>query len=150
MLKHLHEQAFRSWLNYHIEEQRADLDLYFSNLDCGGAKVAQTWLDLESYRSFVPASATAAEKQLFLADLETLLRTMSGPVHRTLEQVTPRANNVRLMATEEVSKWLGVSPRAVRLWAECGDIPAVKVRRQWRFRQEEVAKWLEQRNGNSA
>ena len=50
-----------------------------------------------------------------------------------------------LLSTAAVAKWLGVSPRTVCLWAECSEIPAVKVGRQWRFRQEDVTQWLEGR-----
>jgi len=47
-----------------------------------------------------------------------------------------------LMTTEAVAKWLGVSTRTVCLWAECNEIPAIKVGRQWRFREGEVSEWL--------
>jgi excisionase family DNA binding protein len=47
-----------------------------------------------------------------------------------------------LMTTAAVSKWLGVSTRTLCLWAECKEIPAIKVGRQWRFRESELATWL--------
>jgi excisionase family DNA binding protein len=47
-----------------------------------------------------------------------------------------------LMTTAAVAKWLGVSTRTLCLWAECKEIPAIKVGRQWRFRQSELASWL--------
>jgi excisionase family DNA binding protein len=50
---------------------------------------------------------------------------------------------VPLLSTAEVAKWLGVSPRTVCLWAECKEIPAVKLGRHWRFREEEVRGWIE-------
>jgi excisionase family DNA binding protein len=48
-----------------------------------------------------------------------------------------------LMSTAAVAKWLGISTRAVCLWAECKTIPALKIGRQWRFRPEEVQAWIE-------
>jgi len=48
-----------------------------------------------------------------------------------------------LLTTAAVARWLGVSTRAICLWAECKEIPAIKLGRQWRFRHEEIAKWLE-------
>jgi excisionase family DNA binding protein len=48
-----------------------------------------------------------------------------------------------LLTTTAVSKWLGISTRTLCLWAECGEIPAIKVGRQWRFRQRELADWLQ-------
>jgi excisionase family DNA binding protein len=47
-----------------------------------------------------------------------------------------------LLSTSAVSKWLGVSTRTLCLWAECKEIPAMKIGRQWRFRESEVADWL--------
>jgi len=47
-----------------------------------------------------------------------------------------------LLTTAAVAKWLGISTRAVCLWAECKVIPAIKVGRQWRFRQDELSEWL--------
>lgn len=52
----------------------------------------------------------------------------------------------RLLTTTEVAKWLGIAPRTVCTWAECNELPAIKVGRQWRFCRGAVAKWLEQSN----
>ncbi len=48
-----------------------------------------------------------------------------------------------LLTTAAVAKWLGISTRAVCLWAECKVIPAIKVGRQWRFRHDEISQWLQ-------
>ena len=48
-----------------------------------------------------------------------------------------------LMTTAAVAKWLGVSTRTLCLWAECKEIPAIKIGRQWRFRESELAHWLQ-------
>jgi excisionase family DNA binding protein len=48
-----------------------------------------------------------------------------------------------LLSTAAVAKWLGISTRAVCLWAECKSIPALKIGRQWRFRPEEVQAWIQ-------
>jgi excisionase family DNA binding protein len=48
-----------------------------------------------------------------------------------------------LLSTAKVAQWLGISTRTVCLWAECGEIPAVKVGRQWRFREDELRRWLD-------
>jgi excisionase family DNA binding protein len=47
-----------------------------------------------------------------------------------------------LLTTAAVAKWLGISTRAVCLWAECKELPAIKVGRQWRFRRDELGEWL--------
>jgi excisionase family DNA binding protein len=47
-----------------------------------------------------------------------------------------------LITTAAVAKWLGVSTRTLCLWAECREIPAIKIGRQWRFRESELDDWL--------
>ena len=47
------------------------------------------------------------------------------------------------LSTATVAKWLGVSARTICFWAECGEIPAMKIGRHWRFREEELRRWLE-------
>jgi excisionase family DNA binding protein len=57
-------------------------------------------------------------------------------------------NREPLLTTEAVSKWLGLSTRTLCLWAECREIPAIKVGRQWRFRQSELADWLQSQDAS--
>jgi excisionase family DNA binding protein len=53
------------------------------------------------------------------------------------------SNPEPLLTTAAVAKWLGVATRTVCLWAECEEIPAVKIGRQWRFREGELRQWLD-------
>jgi excisionase family DNA binding protein len=48
-----------------------------------------------------------------------------------------------LLKTVDVARILHVSSRSVCLWAECSEIPAIRVGKQWRFRQQDLAKWLD-------
>ena len=48
-----------------------------------------------------------------------------------------------LLTTAAVAKWLGISTRTLCLWAECKEIPAIKIGRQWRFRESELTNWLD-------
>jgi excisionase family DNA binding protein len=57
-------------------------------------------------------------------------------------------NREPLLTTDAISKWLGVSTRTLCLWAECREIPAIKVGRQWRFRQSELADWLQSQDAS--
>ena len=52
---------------------------------------------------------------------------------------------IRLLRTDQVARLLGISCRTVCLWAECSELPALKVGRQWRFRESEIQNWLEER-----
>jgi excisionase family DNA binding protein len=60
----------------------------------------------------------------------------------TLTQKLP-INREPLLTTAAVAKWLGVATRTICLWAECNEIPAIKVGRQWRFREGELREWLD-------
>jgi excisionase family DNA binding protein len=60
--------------------------------------------------------------------------------------MTDKVLGRNLLATAIVANWLGISTRTLRLWAECREIPARKVGRQWRFREDEVKEWLERRD----
>jgi excisionase family DNA binding protein len=53
------------------------------------------------------------------------------------------SNREPLLTTAAVAKWLGVSTRTVCLWAECEEIPAIRIGRQWRFRECELSEWLQ-------
>ena len=53
------------------------------------------------------------------------------------------SNREPLLTTAAVAKWLGIAPRTVCLWAECTEIPAIKIGRQWRFRESELREWLQ-------
>jgi excisionase family DNA binding protein len=52
------------------------------------------------------------------------------------------SNRESFLTTAAVAKWLGIAPRTVCLWAECKEIPAIKIGRQWRFREGELGEWL--------
>ena len=51
--------------------------------------------------------------------------------------------NEHLMTTEEVAAFLGKSPAWVRTAISVLGIPAYKVGKQYRFKKDEVEKWLE-------
>jgi excisionase family DNA binding protein len=55
-------------------------------------------------------------------------------------------NHEPLLSTAAVAKWLGIAPRTVCLWAESKVIPAIKIGRQWRFREGELREWLRSPN----
>ena len=66
----------------------------------------------------------------------------------TLPPINPQAFGQKaalskpLLSTAAVARWLGVATRTICLWAECSEIPAIKVGRQWRFREDELREWL--------
>jgi excisionase family DNA binding protein len=63
-----------------------------------------------------------------------------------MEKLLPSRES--FLTTAAVARWLGVAPRTICLWAECKEIPAIKIGRQWRFREGELFEWL--RNPSAA
>lgn len=49
-----------------------------------------------------------------------------------------KAANRRLLSTEEVAEALCVTPKTVRRWIARGELPAVKLHRQWRIRATDL------------
>jgi len=67
-LRHSQHEVFSAWRGFTLAEQKADLDQYL--------KASQAPLDLEPYRDIAPPTAHQVERQLYLADLETLLELL--------------------------------------------------------------------------
>jgi len=54
------------------------LDLYLSALGANKPAVIDAWLRLTPYRNLIPGSARRAERELYLHDLEVLLRLLKN------------------------------------------------------------------------
>ena len=55
------------------------------------------------------------------------------------------ASQAAFMTTDEVLGYLKVNSRTIYRLIKTGDLPAVRVGRQWRFRQNDVDAWLNRR-----
>jgi len=75
-LMHSHEQAFAGWLAFTLEQQKADLDLYLSDLIADRQAIVDTWLRLAPYRNLVPTTARESERRLFQTDFDALLELL--------------------------------------------------------------------------
>jgi len=69
-LCHSHHEIFSEWLGFTLAQQKADLDAYLV--------ASHASLDLVAYRDIPPATVHQVERQLYLADLETLLELLRG------------------------------------------------------------------------
>ena len=77
-LRKTHLDAFHEWLNYSIEQQKADLDLYISSIQGPRKNLIENWLRLSPHRSLAPSSAREVERTLFLSDLQALLSVLKN------------------------------------------------------------------------
>jgi excisionase family DNA binding protein len=141
----LHEEAFTEWLNFRLEEQRADLDLFFSGWEGGKLAALGTWLNLESYRLLVPASAEPHERQLFFCEMRMLLCLMTWEGQARSSGPQRGESDEFLLTIEDLSRLLGISSRSLRRSAKHGVMPSVKVGRRWLFRAGAVSEWLRAR-----
>ena len=55
-----------------------------------------------------------------------------------------------IMTVDEVAKYLSLHPLTVRRLARDGEIPAVKVGRQWRIKRELLDRWIADRSTRNA
>jgi excisionase family DNA binding protein len=47
------------------------------------------------------------------------------------------------LTTEEVLGCLKVNPRTIYRLIKSGELPAVRIGRQWRFRRDDLAQWID-------
>lgn len=71
-----HEQAFANWLSFTLEQQKADLDLYLSDLLPERGAIIENWLRLAPYRNLCPTTARDSERRLFQGDFDALLELL--------------------------------------------------------------------------
>lgn len=55
-----------------------------------------------------------------------------------------------IMTLEEVAKFLRVSERTVYDWAQRGEIPCGKLGTSWRFKRNEIERWVDKRLGSAS
>ena len=75
-LRSSHEEVFLDWIGLSMREKRADIEGYLNSLDEPRAAVIEHLLRTEIYRAQVPGAAEEMERDLFLSDLVTLLKTL--------------------------------------------------------------------------
>ena len=77
-LRKSHATAFAEWLAFNLEQQKADLDLYLSGIPAEKPVIVKNWLNVKTYKTFIPSSATTVEKRLYAADIEALIALLKN------------------------------------------------------------------------
>lgn len=75
-LRKSHSLSFAEWINFDLEQQKADLCLYLAGLQEDTLTVLQTWSRFMPYRNLVPNSVRPLERRLYLADLDAILNLL--------------------------------------------------------------------------
>ena len=64
---------------------------------------------------------------------------------RSIPVTVPKPDHEAFLTTDEVLAYLQVNLRTVYRLIDAGQLPAVRVGRQWRFRRTDIDAWLDQR-----
>jgi len=59
-------------------------------------------------------------------------------------------SNDEILTLKEVAQLLKVAEKTVYTMAQKKELPAFKVRGQWRFRREDIDRWIDQQTDNRA
>jgi excisionase family DNA binding protein len=62
----------------------------------------------------------------------------------TTEHIAAGSQLPSFLTTEEVLGYLKVTPRTIYRLIRTGELPAVRIGRQWRFRRADLDSWLDQ------
>lgn len=84
-LRKSHEEVFLSWLSLQLEQQKADLELYFSTLPAAKKTLVENWRRLMPYRAALPASASQGQRELFESNFTLLLRLLGSELEPSPE-----------------------------------------------------------------
>ena len=80
-LKKSHSHSFLEWLEFDLEQQKADLDLYLSSLPQDKKTVLEAWVGetgMTPYKNLMPTSVRPPERKLYLADLNAILEVLKN------------------------------------------------------------------------
>ena len=83
LLREVHEEVFATWLSFSLEDQREELEEYLKTLKKQGSGKLATWLTTVPYLKLIPASAEAAERELYRSDLELVLELLEDDLTRS-------------------------------------------------------------------
>ena len=63
---------------------------------------------------------------------------------RLASPIYPQNDSHPLWTVDDVAQYLRLEPDTVRALARDGKLPAIKLGRVWRFRQDEINLWVQQ------
>jgi excisionase family DNA binding protein len=63
----------------------------------------------------------------------------------TQSPISNTATGDAYLTTADVLAYLKTAPRTLYRWLARGDIPAVRIGHQWRFRKDDLDRWVEER-----
>jgi hypothetical protein len=77
VLSEEHMESFGAWLCLNLGQLTMELELHLSNREAPLRTVLGEWMHRKPYEHLIPAGATQAQRDLFLTDMEMLLRSLA-------------------------------------------------------------------------
>jgi hypothetical protein len=75
-----HQILFEDWLCLNLEQQTLELDHHVSNQEAPRRAVLGEWTQQKSYQQLIPRDATQTQRELFMRDMETILRILVSTI----------------------------------------------------------------------
>ncbi len=72
-LRQSHQALFADWVAFSLDAQKRELRTYLVARDESVGEIITSWLSVKPFPTWVPANTRAAERLLFLSDLDLLL-----------------------------------------------------------------------------
>jgi hypothetical protein len=77
-IRESHWDIFQQWLSSRLLQQKAELEQYMAQLPTDRRVLVENWLQIAPHRNLPPAEARPEERELFDANLETLLQMLKN------------------------------------------------------------------------
>src|SRR6266403_2012143 len=71
-----HKILFEDWLCLNLEQQTLELDHHVSDQEAPRRAVLGEWTQQKPYQQLIPPDATRTQRELFMRDMETILRIL--------------------------------------------------------------------------
>ena len=75
-----HKTLFEDWLCLNLEQQTLELDHHVSNQEAPRGAVLGEWTQQKPYQQLIPPDATQTQRELFMRDMETILRILVSTI----------------------------------------------------------------------
>jgi hypothetical protein len=71
-----HMAVFEAWLCLNLQQQTLELKHYVSNQEAPTGAMLDEWTQQKPYQRLIPSGAIQAQRDLFLIDMEAILRIL--------------------------------------------------------------------------
>jgi hypothetical protein len=81
-----HTAIFEAWLCLNLQQQMLELKRYVSNQEASPGAVLDEWTHQKPYQRLIPSGAMQAQRDLFVTDMEAILRILVSQEGRNIAE----------------------------------------------------------------